>query len=372
MSSSRHGGRLKVTWFELFYDLVIVATLVALNDAFLEEPTLTNAITACIGAAALFTVWLLTTLACNRDPREDTVRRLLILIQMAALVWVVVAVMANTALASPIGLAAYGIALITVAGLWWRGDGQHRTSAAILVAGLIALVGVFLPSQAIWIVLIVATAVAALPAVAEWSSSEGAHEPAHLSERMGLFVLIVLGLSFGQLVVDLENADGPADFRFFIVMFMLMFTVWWMYFGLRVPEHPVKDGEHRRAWVMAHYLLLIGIAGTGDIVSALTAFPEDDISLDGAGYLGASLALILIAIAILIQRPRAISRIEAAVLALIAAAIILVSVWIDAADLVELRSFTLVSAAVILLVAFVLALRVRRRSLTARKPAPLD
>ena len=370
MSSSHHPGRLKVTWFELFYDLVIVATLVALNDAFLAKPTLQDAVTACIGAAALFTVWLLTTLACNRDPREDSVRRLLILVQMAALVWVVVAVMTNTALASPIGLAAYAIALMTVAGLWWRGGGQHRTSAALVIAGIVALVGVFLPAQAIWIVLVAATALAALPAVAEWSSSDGAHEPAHLSERMGLFILIVLGLSFGQLVVDLGDADAPTDFRFFILMFVLMFTVWWMYFGLKVPEHPVHHGDHRRAWVTAHYLLLIGIAGAGDIVSALTAYPDDEIAHDGAGYLGVSLALILIAIAILIQRPRAISRIEAVVLVLIAVAIVVVSVWIDAGDLVELRVFTLVSAAVILLIAFGLAMHVRRKAAASHAPMP--
>jgi low temperature requirement protein LtrA len=345
---------------------------VALNDAFLAKPTLLDAVTACIGAAALFTIWLLTTLACNRDPREDAVRRLLILGQMAALVWVVVAVMATTALASPIGLTAYAIALLTVAGLWWRAGGQRRTSAALMIAGMIALAGVLLPSQAIWIVLLAANALAALPAIAEWSSSDGAHEPEHLSERMGLFILVVLGLSFGQLVVDLGDADGPTDFRFFILMFVLMFTVWWMYFGLKVPDHPVRHGDHRRAWITAHYLLLIGIAGAGDILSALTAFPDDESAYEGAGYLGVSLALILIAIAILIQRPRAISRIEAGVLVLIAVAIVVVSMWIDAGNLVELRVFTLVSTAVILLIAVGLAINVRRKVASSHTPTPSD
>lgn len=357
MSSSLQGLSRRVSWFEAFYDLIIVATLVAINAAFLDNPTLVNALSACLGAAAIFTVWLLTSLAVNRSPQETLFKQLIVLAQMAALVWVVVAVMEVATFSSTIGLLSYGLALFTVAALWWRAQGRRNTSLSLIAAGLVSCVGVLIPHELTWLVLALATALAALPAVAEWATAEGgeAVEPGHFAERMGLFVLIVLGLSFGQLVVDLSNSTASTDVRFFVLMFVIMFTIWWMYFGLRVPEHPLIVGKHRRSWITAHYLLLIGIAGIGDIVSALTSYPDDDIAVDGAGYLGLALALVLTGIAILVGSSAEVGNRAFYALIPMAVLVLLVGVVIDVFDAVDLRVFTLCGAGLLIAGALLLA-----------------
>lgn len=345
----------RVTWFEAFYDLIIVATLVAINDAFLENPTPINALAACLGAAAIFTVWLLTSLAANMNPHETVVTRVLVLAQMAALVWVVVAVMEVATFSSAIGLSSYGIALLTVAALWWRGQGRRNTSIALVAAGIVAFAGALLPAEYAWVVLTVATGLAALPALTEWATDRDSVEPGLFAERMGLFVLIVLGLSFGQLVIDLSYSTANTDIRFFILMFVIMFTIWWMYFGLKVPEHPLILGKHRRAWITAHYLLLIGIAGLGDIVSALTSYGDEDISVDGAGYLGLSLSLVLTGIAILVASPSNVGHRAFFALVPMAVLVLLIGVVIDVYEAWDLRMFTLLGALLLIAEAVLLA-----------------
>lgn len=360
----------RVSWFEAFYDLIIVATLVAINDAFLDNPTPLNALAACLGAAAIFTVWLLTSLAVNKNPTENLVKRLLVLVQMAALVWVVVAVMEVATFSSTIGLLSYGIALLTVAALWWRGQGRRYTSLALVAAGVVSFAGTLLPAEYTWLVLAGATGLAALPAITEWATStvEKSVEPSHFAERMGLFVLIVLGLSFGQLVIDLSYSTTNTDLRFFILMFVIMFTIWWMYFGLKVPEHPLILGKHRRAWITAHYLLLVGIAGLGDIVSALTSYGDDEIAVDGAGYLGLALALVLTGIAILVASPSNVGHRAFFALIPMAVLVLLVGVIIDIFEAWDLRMFTLLGAVLLIAEALLLAWWSRRSTGEALSP----
>lgn len=356
-----------MSWFELFYDLAIVATLVALNESFLSNPDPMNAVTASVGAAALFSVWLLTSLAVNTGTRTTAVLRGLMLVQMAALIWLVAAIGMSTAVPPNTGLLAYGVALFAGAALWWRHQESHRTSAAMAIAGTVALAGYLLPSSVTWLVVAATTLIAAFPAVTQWVAADSAAgiEPGHLSERMGLFVLIVLGLSFGQLVVDLNEGDAPVDLRFFVLMFAVMFAIWWVYFGLRMHEHPAATGLHRRAWITAHYLLLVGIAGTGDVISGLAAYPDGETAFDGAAFLGVSVALILLAIGILVSTSEAGGSGPVIILGALAVAVLACCIVVDAINLFDLRPVTIWIS--ISLVMIIVAVTVRARHLSRRR-----
>lgn len=363
MSTSAPDKRLPVSWFELFYDLAIVATLVAINDAFLSAPSPLAAVTASIAAASLFTVWLLTTLAVNTRASTAWPGRMMTIAQMAALIWLVAALSEHTIVPPDSGLIAFSVALLTVAAMWWRRSLSHRTSIALVVAAAISLAGGLLPSALTWAALALATLVAAIPAIATWTSAEGPAllDTGHIAERMGLFVLIVLGLSFGQLVVDLGQADTATDIRFFILMFIVMFAVWWMYFELKVPEHPMATGPHRRAWITAHYLLLIGIAGIGDILSALTSYPDEEMAVDGAAYLGIGLALVLVGIAILVPPAQRLGRSAAVTLVMVALLVVGAGIVIDVLDAADLRPVTLVGTAIIIATALTMGVIARRQ-----------
>lgn len=356
----------RVGWFELFYDLVLVATLVGVNADFLDDPTPQRALLATVESAALFTTWLLTTLAISKGTDLRAPGRALIIVQMATMVWVVTALGKSTAIPPESGMTAFGLGLLTIAGLWWQGQGRHRTAATLAVAGLLALASTWVPPAYTWLALATITAIASIPAIMEWTSHEGqaAVDPTHIGERMGLFILIVLGLSFGQLVMDMGYADTTTDPRFFALMFIVMFAVWWMYFGLQIPEQSAAFGPHRRAWITAHYLLLIGVAGLGDVISALSAYPDDQVALDGAGYLGFAVALVLVGTAMLLMTGARIGRGWLAAVMLVAILAVSVGVIVDVLDHVDLRTTALGEASVIVILAIMLAAKRRRAERT--------
>lgn len=375
-----HRERMPVSWFELFYDLVMVAALVSMNDSFLTHPNVISAATASASAASLFTVWLLSTMAINRFPSDGPTRRILLVAVMACVVVAALAVDQQEGLKNEYGLIAYGLALYFVAAIylfaprgrkgWLRAE--VMALSALAVAGTVSIVGSFAPADLAWAFLTLATVIAIIPMATVYESTINSRhplEPRHLSERMGLFILMVLGLSFGQLVVDLSGTETIPDIRFFILMFVLMFALWWMYFGLQVQEHPVLITSFRHVWIAAHYLLLIGIAGIGDVVSSLSATTDGDPLVDGAAYLGTALALALIGYAILLATLDGIGHVAVALLLTMALLLLAYNVVVDIRDAQDLRLSTLLSAVLVILLALALGWLRRRDDRRAQRQA---
>ena len=240
------------------------------------------------------------------------------------------------------------------------------------MAGTVSVVGGFAPADLAWAFLTLATVLAIIPMATFYEATiNDRHpiEPRHLSERMGLFILMVLGLSFGQLVVDLGGTETIPDIRFFILMFVLMFALWWMYFGMQVQEHPVLNPSYRHVWIAAHYLLLVGIAGIGDVVSSLSATTDGDPLLDGAAYLGTALALALIGYAILLATLDGIGHSAVTLLLSMALLLLAFNVFVDVRDAQEVRFSTLLSAVLVILLTVALDWLRRRGDRRAQRQA---
>lgn len=296
-------------WFEFFYDLVLAASLASMHDAFLKNFSLQTALITGSIAAILFTIWLLTTLQMNRFPDPQPLRRIALLIQMAAIV--VVALTADRSSDIPLnaGLIAYVIALLTVAFLYWQVLPQlsevksraHRWIVAFLVgASGLTFLAVFLPSSFALPVLYGSLVVSVAAMVIGYpppSDTRHGVDIGHMNERLGAFILIVIGMAFAQLVIDLDGLKQLPDWRFFALVFVLMFTLWWMYFGLGVHERRYATSKYRFLWVAAHYLLLIGTVGVTDVLTALAADSQPKTINVGVAYLGVMAALVLIGFA---------------------------------------------------------------------------
>lgn len=296
-------------WFEFFYDLVFAAALASMHDAFLKNFTSQTALVTGSIAAILFTIWLLTTLQMNRFPQPHPLRRVALLVQMAAMI--VVALTADRSSGIPLnaGLIAYVIALLTVAFLYWQALPQLPTHVArvqqrivifLIAAAIVVSLAIFLPASFALPVLYVALGISIISMVLGYPSpTEPRHnvDIAHMNERLGAFILIVIGMAFAQLVVDLNGLQGLPDWRFFALVFVLMFTLWWMYFGLGVHERQYATSTYRFLWVGAHYLILIGVVGMTDVLTALAADQDTGTIQIGVGYLGLMTALVLVGFA---------------------------------------------------------------------------
>ena len=74
----------RVTWAELFYDLIVVASVSHGSHVFGEHPSWGMGTWLAASLVLLMTFWLLTMLSHNLYPGEDTPRRFLIFVQMPA------------------------------------------------------------------------------------------------------------------------------------------------------------------------------------------------------------------------------------------------------------------------------------------------
>ena len=301
-------SRPTVSWFELFYDLVVVAAVSLCNDAYLTRPSWGTAAAALLGIAALSWVWLMTTVFNNVFPGEDLTRRLLLLAQMACIVVAALAVDAN-GLSNSTGLVAYGasILIIGVAVLRERG-GLKRASvvkgglASLIVTAGICLVGAFLPSDYAGAVLALALTVSvgtALTARLDTPAVGVLLRIDHLRERRGLFVLIILGEGFAQLVQALHHHGSIPRGGVFALTFMLSFALWWIYYDGTFSERADRVLVHWRLSLLGHLTLIYGMAGTLDLLVLMTVQKEEVLGDSSLLYFGVALATAFFSFAIL-------------------------------------------------------------------------
>ncbi len=307
-SSDAHPHTPAVGWFELFYDLVMVAAVGLCNDSFLAQPSAASAAASVLAIAALSWVWFMTTLVNNLFPGQDILRRFLMLAQMGAVVIAALAVDQTEGMSNATGLAAFGVALGIVALLIsWGGRGlapreQVQATAPLLLAMAISLVGSLLPNATTWPFLVAAMAVSIIPILA----SEYTHwqaramlRPDHLRERLGLFVLIILGEGFAQMVHALRALGTIPRGGVFALTFLLSFALWWIYFDGTYTRHTDSAVVRWRLSLLAHFTLVLGMIGTLDILVLLTVHHDAVLGDVAFVYFTASLALVLFSFAAL-------------------------------------------------------------------------
>ncbi len=306
-AESRRSGP-TVSWFELFYDLVVVAAVSLCNDAYLENPSWSTAIAALLSIAALSWVWLMTTVLNNVFPRDDLLRRLLLLAQMAFIVIAALAVDQN-GLQNSIGLASYGASILVIGVLVLRERGGLER-ARVIKGGLLSLgvssgicfAGALFFSTNAGLVIALALGISvgsALTARLETPGSGTLLRVDHLRERRGLFILIILGEGFAELVHELHSHGSIPRGGIFVLTFLLSFALWWIYFDGTFSERLDRVLVHWRLSLLGHLLLIYGMAGTLDLLVLVTAQEEEVLGDASLLYFGISLATVFFSFALL-------------------------------------------------------------------------
>ncbi|MFG2639281.1 low temperature requirement protein A [Streptomyces sp. NPDC048362] len=252
---------------ELFFDLVLVAFVAQLSGGLHGDP---DARDFAVFLALYFPPWWMwanLTLSANLFADDRSRRRLAMLFAMFCL-----AVMAAAAPAVDQGRgAAYalgyaGTRLVLLA-LWWpatrypepRRVPRWRPLSYCLAFAVLwaASVAVQSPGRyVVWGVLLVAEMMLLL--TARGSGIPAAVHTGHLVERVGLFVIIVLGESVLSIVQSVDHAWTPAAGVVFILSFLLLAALWWSYFDYATTSAELVIGKaHRRA----AYLLARDVGG---------------------------------------------------------------------------------------------------------------
>ena len=269
-----------VSWFELFYDLVVVAAIGLCNDVFVDDPSPLSALVAVITMTSLAWVWLLTTLTVNAYPQWDGVRRVLMVAQMALISVAGLSVSMEHGIEFATGhAAAAAVLLITAVLLFWSAYRAHEpvmwgVIVPVLVAAAILIAAAINPIVAPRWYLLAAVLVSAVPVLTtqfrKWQQQSRLRLE-HLEERLGLFVIIVLGEGFVQLTAALHFLDSIPDGALYALMFVFAYALWWMYFGGTFSDNVDPAQVRWRLTLLGHLTLVLGIIGTLDLLVLFTA-----------------------------------------------------------------------------------------------------
>ncbi len=265
-------------WVELFYDLVFVAAILVFSSAVSHLHDAGHISWVVAVFAAVWWVWISTTLYVNRFHADDLTHRLLVLVQMFLLVLVAMESRAGVADDAPYLAVTYGLLLGTVAAMYWRSaraGGPHAAFARRLAvlngaAALCFFVAAPLPDAFRITFAAIGLAVVVVPGVMRSTRLASAPplDEAHLVERMGAFTIIVCGESFVKVAIAVSsNTVSAVDIVALAFQFVLTFAIWASYFE-DIPHAGVNQRRFA-PWLALHLVAQICIAGTAIGVSKL-------------------------------------------------------------------------------------------------------
>jgi low temperature requirement protein LtrA len=278
----------RVTWLELFFDLVFVAAVAQVAAPLQTDYSLAGLIRFTPLFALTWWAWTGHSVFSTRFDSDDVVQRTLTLVQMFA----VAAMAANAkdaldARSSAGFAAAYAIVRFLLVAQYFRarrvpdaGPLTTRYLAGHGSAAVLWLGSAFVPAPArFWIWALAFAIDLGTPWLAVPHSIRVPPDAAHLPERFGLFTLILLGESVVGVMRGMESQEDwpPSAAASAFLGMAIAFLIWWWYFdgALGASDQPVRSRREAvrfHIWSYAHFPLYLGIvvagAGVERIVTA--------------------------------------------------------------------------------------------------------
>jgi len=282
-------GHHRVTFVELFFDLVFVFAATQLSHALLEHLSLLGALQTALLLLAVWWVWIYTSWVTNwLEPETTPVRLMLFALMLAGLVLSTSLPKAfdarGWAFAGAYVAMQVGRSLFMLWALAGRSPGNFRNFQRVTLwlglSALFWLAGAWVdPSQRLLLWTLALILDYASPALGFWTPGLGRSrtvdwdvEGGHLAERCGLFVIIALGESI--VVTGAKFADlawTGTTVAAFLVAFFATVAMWWIYFNIgaeRASARIMASSDPGRLARLAYtYLHIVLIAGI--IVSAV-------------------------------------------------------------------------------------------------------
>ncbi len=301
----------RVTWMELFYDVVIAASMLLIYGSLAKHLSWPEFFWLSAIALVVFAAWLSTTLIYNQLPADTTWRRLFVIVQMITVVYAVAAMETSDRVDDDVGIIALGIAMLILAAMWEAGHRSsrdisqpyRRQAAAFVIGAAFLLSAVFLPDSLNAEVFIIGALIGFVPMFVSFvprlcaASSIDMH---HLVERLGGLVLIMLGETFLEMSVLFTKGGNPRIFGVLLVL-VLLTIVWWQYFTY-VASRPVTPSVKRLGFfLLGHALLVLGLGSAALALTEVALALEEALTVPViAGILGGSLALVYAGLTIIV------------------------------------------------------------------------
>ncbi|MBC8161419.1 MAG: low temperature requirement protein A [Roseiflexaceae bacterium] len=264
----------RVSWLELFFDLVFVVVIAELAHHLSEHITLQGVGEYALLFVAVWWSWIGGTFYTERFETPDVSYRLFTFLQMLPIAAMAVFAAAGLASSSAAFGLSYAASRALIIFLWLRG-GFHapsfrpvtnRYAIGFSLSVLLFVLSVFIPAPfryAVWalaLVIDLLTPIATLKLQARLPRISTSRLP----ERFGLFVIIVLGeaiIGVVQAVAD-QPLAWPTALTGTLGM-ALVFGIWWIYFDFIARRAPNFGGWWAVFWNYLHVPLVMSIAAVG-------------------------------------------------------------------------------------------------------------
>lgn len=227
---------------------------------------------------ALWWAWVNFTWFASAYDTDDVPYRLLTLLQMAGvLVFAAGIPAAFEHFHFTTVVAGYVIMRLALVAQWLRaahGDPDGRASTLRYAVGVTVV-------QLCWVGRLYLTGAAgvagfvvlfaaelAVPFWAEFGGRPTPWHPSHISERYGLFTIIVLGEVVAAIATAVQtaiaaNRISPGLLTAASAGLLLVFTLWWSYFKHSATEEIRHSLPWTFAWALGHYLIFAAVAALG-------------------------------------------------------------------------------------------------------------
>jgi low temperature requirement protein LtrA len=301
----------KVTWLDLFFDLVFVVAISELAHELAVTISVSGVTTFALLFVAVWWIWIGATFYNERFETEGLENRLLFFVLMLPT--------AGLALYAPGGLGAtypgfaisYAVAR-AITTLAWARAGYHvpqfRPVAIWLVSGFVLSIAMVLGSIALegtprLVVFLAALLVDVGTPILTTRHNEAlpSFSSRKLPERFGLFTIIVLGESIVGTVAGIARESDPTLASAIAggLGIALGFGLWWIYFDF-IGRRPPKDSAGWAfAWAYLHLPLMMAITAVGAAVLGVVSRADDAVPDDARLLLAGAVAVALLAMAAL-------------------------------------------------------------------------
>ncbi len=259
----------RASWLELFYDVAFVALVAQLTYLASEyHHTLTDFLNIATIAYAVFIAWWATTANRNLQPVESTYDKLFIQLQM-------VGAFAMSLTMAPVFEGQYFGFFATLAALRLLQSGMiikmyalhpetrpttYNILEGFFVGSALWALSAVLPAPYHFVAAFMALAVDVLvPLTRGKGNTKRYLNVHHLQERLGLFLMLVIGES--MIVVALASSAAPGLFANGSIVVSgigLMIALWWLYFDYS-DRYSGTRPRHLFAFLHAHGLLYVSI-----------------------------------------------------------------------------------------------------------------
>ena len=271
------------TPLELFFDLVFVVAIAqaagGFHHAITEGHAAQGVVSYLMVFFAIWWAWMnFTWFASAYDP-GDVPYKLAVLVQITGALIVAAGIPAMFEAHAPNGatVGGYVVMRLAMVGQWLRASASDpdRRTTALRMAGGITVV------QIAWVAVLLLPAHLVLPAFVTFTIAElcvpvwaeraapTTWHPHHITERYGLFTIIVLGESILAATVAVQAALASGERLFALVPVIVgglltVYSLWWLYF-----YRPVHDFLADRrlstaiSWGYGHFLVFASAAAVG-------------------------------------------------------------------------------------------------------------